>query len=148
MDCATNKKTRIDPQATNQENKNKAPLEVAVEQITVHVASLQSQLATILGRAAKSHLTSLSKLHHKKIQLTKMEEDNDFVPRSARLQFTLKASKLTEQSDELTTLQDETKTLVGEFQTSLKEKIVKATKIEEKKMSASLLRTDRLGTGL
>ena len=138
MDSATNKRTRIDPQATNQGTKEKAPLEVAHEKIQVHVASLQDQLASILGRAAKSHLSALARHHHKQVQLSKMKDDDTFMPRSARLQFQLKTSKITENSDELKLLQAETKTAVDEFQTALKDKIMAATKLELKKMKANI----------
>ena len=139
MEPATGpKRLRIEPQATNMDSKLRTPIEVATEQIETHTASLQSQLGTIVNRAAKTHLAHLVKYHHKTSQLSKMADDDTFIPRSARFRFQLKATKATEHSTELQALRDETDEVISRFQKEIKTKIVAATKLEIKTLKTAI----------
>ena len=67
-----------------------------------------------------------------------MNTDKDFIPCSARIQFDFYMSKKAEETVEFKTLQDETMTLVNEFRLTLKNKIIKATEIEQDTMLEDL----------
>ena len=139
------KRVRVDPTPTNTAV-NQAPLKSAQLHIQESVSSLPPTTASILLRLAKHHLQLRAKLHHKLEQLKKMQDDDTFIPRSARVTFTLAGSKPAEQTPEFQTLRDNTSSLVENFQKDLKKQIIAATKIE-KKVLLSQLRTD-LATSL
>jgi hypothetical protein len=143
MDPATDdqnaaKRVRFDTAATDG-SPSKSPMSMATDHIDSHVASLQIQVATILSRLSKTHLLLHSKMLHKKSQLSKME-DPTFIPRSARVKFELKVSKLTEQSTELQPLRDACSALITETQTQLKAKIVAVTTLELTCLASEILK--------
>jgi hypothetical protein len=142
MDTATgttspNKRVRIDSTATNG-GPTKSPMAHATTHIMDHVASLQPQIATILSRLAKQHLLLLSKLYHRVKQVEKMESDDTFIPRSARVNFALNLSKTAEQDAEFPALKDECSRIVEETQKSLKKQIIAATNIEIKILKSDI----------
>jgi hypothetical protein len=95
-----------------------------------HCASLQPEIATILSRLGLDRLQNLHKFSHKEIQSKKIEDDVNFIPRSARVNFALSTSKLVEQDAEYTRLSDETTVIVTAFQAALKTKILDVAKLE------------------
>ena len=135
METATDqtppKRVRIDPTVSDDAGKT-SPLSLANDHVSKHVASLHSDLAAILSRLAKTHLKALTKLRHRRSVITKMEQDNDFVPRSARVDFKLNCSKAAEQDPEFPGLKDECQRLITEFHSKLKAQILQAAKIEAK----------------
>jgi hypothetical protein len=60
-----------------------------------------------------------------------MDQDDDHVPISARVDFKVKALKEAEELPEFIKLQNETKTLIKTHQQSLKLLIIKSCTIEE-----------------
>jgi hypothetical protein len=136
-----NKRTRFDPSASDGTSTtgklSKSPMAAAVQHVQAHVASLQPPIATILSRLAKQYLLLLSKLHHKTKQLETMQNDPLFIPRSARIDFTLSVSKKAEQDAEFPALRDECTRIINETTQSLKNQIVLATNVEIK-----ILRSD------
>ena len=106
------------------------PLYVADTFIKNHIVSLQPQLASILGKLGHHHVSLLHKLHNKKAQITRMESDEDFIPRSARIDFKFHMSKTAEERPEFLALQEETNTHIANFRKLLRQQIIKATKIE------------------
>jgi hypothetical protein len=60
-----------------------------------------------------------------------MEQDEDYVPISARVDFRVKALKEAEELPEFIELQNETTSLIKTYQQSLKLLIIKACTIEE-----------------
>jgi hypothetical protein len=67
-------------------------------------------------------------------------EDPTFIPRSARVKFELKVSKLTEKSTELQPLRDACTALITDTQAQLKAKIVAVTKLEINCLASELLK--------
>jgi hypothetical protein len=109
---------------------NNTPLFIADSFIKNHVASLQPQLASILGKLGHQHVNLLHKLHNKKAQISRMEGDEDFIPRSARIDFQFHMSKHAEERPEFLALQEETNSHIADFRKFLRQQIIKATKIE------------------
>jgi len=98
--------------------------------IRQHVESLQPQFATILEKLGLNHLDLLHKLYGKKLQVTRMESSEEFVPRSACIEFMFNMSKAANERPEFIALKEETDAQVLEFQKFLTGQVIKATKIE------------------
>jgi hypothetical protein len=124
------KRTRFDASALTSADKAVTPMALARQSLHSHCASLQPEIATILSKLGLERLQVLHKLSHKSIQAKKIEDDTAFIPRSARVNFALSASKSVEQDEEYTRLVDETCTLVTTFQAALKTKILAVAKLE------------------
>jgi len=108
----------------------KTPKSISLAFISTHVESLQLPIATILTKIARDHLDILHKLHHKLSQSQRMESDDDFIPQSARLEFTLNVSKKATEDPKFLTLKENTDIAVAEFRKVLRNSIIEATKIE------------------
>jgi hypothetical protein len=126
------KRVRFDHTAKdpNGESKQDTPKSLADSLIRRHVASLQPQFATILEKLGLTHLDLLHKLYGKKLQVARMESSQDFVPRSARIEFMFHMSKAANDRPEFIALKEETDSKMLEFQKFLTGQIIKATKIE------------------
>ena len=74
------------------------PLMAAKKTLQVHAESLQPQISTITSKLGKQHLLLLHQIHSKQLQAKKLESDALFIPRSARVGFTLSTSKLVSQT--------------------------------------------------
>ena len=116
---------------------NTSPKGVALHLVRIFVTSLRKHLSPIILKAGESHIDHLHKLLTKIRQLRKMEDDADFIPRSARLvEFEFRTSKMVEDSPEFQIVKADTISLVSEFRLALKAKIIATLKIE-----IALLRT-------
>jgi hypothetical protein len=127
---STVKRTRFDASALCPSDKAATPMASARLSLQTHCASLQPEIASILSKLGSERLQVLHKLSHKSTQAKKIEDDPEFIPRSARVNFALSASKLVEQDAEYTRLVDETSTLVTTFQSALKTKILAIAQLE------------------
>ena len=108
----------------------KAPKAVAEAFLNGHISSLQPQISTIVGNLGNQYITKLHKLHNKQMQVSKMQDDDEFIPRSARLEFAFRMTKKAEATLEFQTLQEDTNKLIIDFRKGLKKQIIKATRIE------------------
>jgi hypothetical protein len=132
------KRTRFDASALAPADKAIPPMAAARQSLHAHCASLQPEIATILSKLGLERLQNLHKFSHKGIQAQKIEDDADFIPRSARVNFALVASKLVEQDAEYTRLSDETTAIVTTFQAALKTKILEVAKLEVSTLKTKL----------
>ena len=134
LHTASNKRKRSDVTASNASGTKtaslKSPKAIAESFITGHVASLQPQIAIILKKLGEQHIKLLHNVYNKTKQITRMEDDYDFIPRSARLEFKFFTSKKAAESPEFIALKEETDHLIIEFRKVLKRQIITATKIE------------------
>lgn len=115
-----------------------SPLKVAENHILNSNASLHDGLATLLNEKGKSYLALAHKLVLKKKTLSRMENDEDHIPVSARVDFKLQAWKEAEASHEFTTLSTETALIVKSFQLQLKQKIIENIKLEQSVLTNKL----------
>ena len=135
METATqpqSKRVRIDSSALSPEDAIATPMAAARSTLQNHCESLQPEIATLLSTLGKDHLLLMQKILHKTTQIKKLLDDDDLIPRSARIKFTLSTSKLAEADPGYTGLKDETDTLVLDFQKALKTKIIKVAELEVK----------------
>jgi hypothetical protein len=124
------KRTRFDASALSPEDKATTPMASARRSLTAYCTSLQPEIATILSRLGLEILSLTQNFVHRVTQVKKIEDEITFIPRSARVNFTLIASKEVETDAEYIRLRDETVTLISTFQTDLKDKIVEVAKLE------------------
>jgi len=136
MSSQQTKRTRIDASAASPSDTATTPMASARNSISTYVESLQPEVATILKRLAVEFLVSLHRLFMKQKQVTKLENDDELIPISARVNFTLKCSKLVEQDEEYLSLVSETNEIVKTFQNDLRAKIIATAKLEVTKLKA------------
>ena len=144
MNSATtdqNKRLRFDTSARSPDDEVTTPLASAKKTLTTLCESLQPQIATLLLRLGKQHLLLLHKIWMKNKQAQKLENDDQLIPRSARVKFALSTSKLVEEDAEYIRLRDDTAVLVSNFQKDLKRKIVSVAKLEVR-LTMNKLRLD------
>ena len=98
--------------------------------IDAFLESLREEAKLPLAKSSKSYLRNLCALHGKVSTLNKMNEDKDFIPRSARLKFSIKSDTKTSALEEFKALKEETDLIVQETKTKLREKIVDTLSIE------------------
>ena len=141
-----NKRVRIeaptsaldDPPSTLHVSTNQSSKGCALASVSTFVVTLRRHLSPIIKTAAESHIDSLHKLVTKMNQFVKMDDDSDFIPRSARLvNFEFRVTKKVENNPEFLVIKADTDTLVEEFRLALKQKIMQTLKIE-----CDLLRTE------
>ena len=143
MDPATDnnkaaKRAKVDSSVDNGDNKT--PLAQAKHHVKQHIASLHPNIANILLTLGLAHLSLQAKLHIKLINIKRMEDDDEYIPRSAKIEFRFALSKKAEETPEFITLQKDTTTLVKTIRNQLKAKIIAAAKIEAKVIRDTLVR--------
>ena len=136
-----NKRLRFDTSVRSPDDEAVTPLAAAKKTLATHCASLQPQIASLLLRLGQQHLSYLHRIWSKQQQISKLENDEQFIPRSARVQFVLTSSKLAEKDEEYLRLRDDTAILVLNFQKELKRKIVSTSKLESR-LTKVKLRSD------
>ena len=93
---------------------------------------LQPKMAFILQKLVNEYVVCCHRHQMKTIQVKTFEDDAEFIPRSARVKFQLKYSKMGDKDKEYRNLVEQTSTLVLVFQLSFKSNILKSMKIKEK----------------
>ena len=119
-------------------SKPATPLRAGEMAIDAFLESLREEAKLPLAKSSKSHLRDLCTLHSKIDTLGKMTDDEDFIPRSARLKFSIKSDSKTSALDEFKALKEQTDLIVQETKTKLREKIVDTLTIETSNRSKLL----------
>jgi hypothetical protein len=127
-----NVRARIDNSvATPGQVKTFSPLRAAEDFIKSHIESLREGIAPLCLDKGKKFLSLQHRYFTKAKTVIRMEQDDDYVPISARVDFKVKALKEAEELPEFIELQNETKALIKTHQQSLKLLIIKSCTIEE-----------------
>ena len=138
MNSATNvqpspKRTRFAPKGndgTPPVSTSEPPKALAESLIRAAISSLHPTIATIAERLGKEHILILSRVDHKILQVKRMKDDAEFIPKSARINFDLSMSKRASANQDYVNLTETTKQLIIEFQLKLKDHVAKAQTIE------------------
>ena len=109
-----------------------SPMRVAEELIFNHTATLRDGIATLLRSRAKEYLALAHRENAKSRQIDKMEEDEDYVPISARVAFKLQAMKEVEELQGFKELQESVNEFMSTVQDGLKDCIIECAKLEQK----------------
>ena len=128
-----NKRQRHQPAeaiSTPAPSKPMTPMRIATTAIDTFVESLREEVKPTLGRKARAYLTEVATCVDKCSTIHRMKADDTFIPRSARINFTLKTNKETADSDEFKELAEANDTLVTETKQKLRANIIKSLEIE------------------
>jgi hypothetical protein len=127
-----NVRARIDNSvATPGQVKTYSPLRSAEDFIKSHIESLREGIAPLCLDKGKKILSPQHRYFTKANTVIRMEQDDDYVPISARVDFKVKALKEAKEIPEFIEIQNETKSLIKTHQKSLKLLIIKSCTIEE-----------------
>jgi hypothetical protein len=136
---ATTKRTRFDASASAGKAEATPPKALAANQVKAYIVSLQQDIGSILEKRGLNHISLQAKALNKSFHITKMEDDEEFIPHSARIEFTYKMSKKAEEKPEFIALQEETIPLIVHIRKQLKTKVLAATKIELQVVQAEVV---------
>jgi hypothetical protein len=106
-------------------------LRAAEDFIKSNIESLREGIAPLCLDKGKKFLSLQHRYLTKAKTVIRMEQDDDYVPISSRVDFKVKALKEAEELPELIELQNETKAIIKTHQQSLKLLIIKSCTIEE-----------------
>jgi hypothetical protein len=109
--------------------KTHSPLRAAEDFIKSHVESLREGIAPLCLDKGNNFL-SLQHRYFMEAKTVRIDQDDDYVPISARVDSQVKALKETEELPEFIELQNETKALIKTHQQSFKLLIIKSCTIE------------------
>jgi hypothetical protein len=135
----TTKRTRFDPSASAGKVEATSPKALAANQVKAYIVSLQQDIGSILEKLGLNRISLQAKALNKSFHITTMEDDEDFIPRSDRIEFSYKMSKKAEEKPEFIALQEETIPLIIQIRKQLKTKVLAATKIELQVLQAEVL---------
>jgi hypothetical protein len=125
------KRARIDATVAPPGNSAyKTPLARAEKHIIRTTASLHEGIATLLLDLGKSHLALSHRAYTKAMNIKRMQDDEEYVPVSARIAFRLQVSKEAEESHEYIALQEETAQFIKGMRLELKKRVIACAKIE------------------
>ena len=131
QDDARPKRARIDATVAPPGNSAyKTPLARAEEHIIGSTASLHEGIATLLLDLGKSHLAISHRAYNKVQNIKRMQDDEEYVPVSARIAFRLQVAKEAEESQEYIALQEETAQFIKGMRLELKKRVITCAKIE------------------
>ena len=107
-----------------------SPKTAATSTLSSFSEALQHDLGSIFLNLGKQWIDIIAKYRSKTNQLMKMANDEEFIPRSARIEFEFYVSKPVENSDEFTTIKGDTDALIINFRKALKSQIMKVMRLE------------------
>jgi hypothetical protein len=136
---AITKRTRFDASTSDGKAEATSPKALADNQVKAYIVLLQQDIGSILEKLGLNHISLQAKALNKSFHITKMEDDEEFIPRSARIEFSYKMSKNAEEKPEFIALQEETIPLIVQIQKQLKRKVLAATKIELQVFQAEVI---------
>ena len=110
--------------------KAETPIRAAEAVIDTFVESLREEVRQNLTKKAKTFLKDYVTSHTKTETSYRIQDDPDFIPRSARFNFSIKSDKSTSELEEFQDLADETDEIVQETKMKLRAKIIKSLEIE------------------
>ena len=130
-----NKRVRFDnikddaPKKTT--TKAKSPKALALDSIGSFSEMLQPDLGTIFKNLGTEWIDIIVKYRSKATQVTKMIEDDDYIPHSVpTVDFKFFVSREAEDNAEFTVIKEDTDAAILEFRKTLKSQIIKAMKVE------------------
>jgi hypothetical protein len=118
-------RTRFDPTIQEKVTEFISPLRAAQDHFKSATLTHLPGLQTLFREKGLKHLALAHKFHQKQRNITRITEDDAYVPVSARVSFNLQAWKTSEESTEFTDLVTETNTIVANFHMELKAQIIK-----------------------
>ena len=132
----THKRVRIHPTANehttekNSSPKMKSPKALALACVKGTAASLHPQVQKIVENYGIQFIDLYHKLQQKITQLSKMTNNPEFIPRSARINFEFYVRPEIKQTPEFSNIESSTTDLIKSFQLNLKEQIMATMRLD------------------
>jgi hypothetical protein len=124
------KQTWFDETETHGTGNALTPKSMAAFTSKQYIVTLQPNIESINENLGLQHFGLQAKALNKCFHISKMEEDGDVIPRSARSDFNLRVSAKTEKTQELISLEADTAVFIEQVRKTFKDMVIKATKIE------------------
>ena len=119
------KRARIDTSANV--DPGTAPMESGTSHLQRYCSeSLPVTIAPLYCQMAKTYLVQMVRIFHKKNQIAKFQDDQDYIPRSIKIIFSLNALDETIALPEFIELKTTTNNLIKKFQKDVKATILKS----------------------
>ena len=111
-------------------SKPQTAIGVATMAIDSYVESLSKEVQPTLSRKAKAYLHEVASAMNKLEISMRMTADEEFIPRSARINFTIKSNQATSETEEYKTLVEENDRLVSETKQKFRDNIMASMALE------------------
>ena len=118
--------------------KSVTPLRAGEAVIDNFAVSLREEAKVFLIPKSKAYLREVATTYGKTETFQRMQGDPTFIPRSARISFTIRSNRTTSELDDFQTLKEETDVIVEETKKKLRDNIIKSLEIEIKNRVATL----------
>jgi hypothetical protein len=109
---ATTERTSFDSSATAGTAAATSTKALASHQVKAYIVSLQQDIGSILKNLGLNHISLPAKALNKSFHISKMEDDEEFLPRSTRIEFSYKMLEKAEEKPEFIVFQEETIPLI------------------------------------
>ena len=126
--------------STNLVETSLTPKGQAIRSVRNYASTLRKHLSPIIIMAGETNMTSAHNWTTKSRQLKKMEDDDEFIPRSARIiDFEFRVNKEVENTEEFKSINAETQILMNDFRLNLKKKVMETLALQIKLIRESLI---------
>eukprot|EP00957_Ditylum_brightwellii_P114024 8694341-Ditylum_brightwellii.AAC.2 len=125
--------------STTSSHKRLPPKALAINFIKAKTGSLHPSITATLQKLGAHHIDLCMKAYYKATQKKWMVDDDNFIPHSAQIEFTLMASKEAEGEQEYQDLLNETNTIIGDCRMSLKAQVLKCIGIKYKLLKQQII---------
>ena len=129
FDTTTNKRHRVQEQPTTFESN---PYQAAKKSLDASLTPLPQALQTDIKTLMLKFFSTMRTNNQKEASISRLESDEDTIPRSTKFNFKLNAHRRITESEELKKLNEEVEEINLEHSKKLKEKIIKVAKLEQK----------------
>eukprot|EP00957_Ditylum_brightwellii_P172650 13142553-Ditylum_brightwellii.AAC.1 len=119
--------------------KRQLPKALALDFIQAKTGLLQPTIYSTLLKIGSHHIKLHMRAHHKAAQKKRMLEDEEFIPWSALIEFTLTVSKEAEDNQELKDIQEMTNKIITYCRKSLEAQILKCIDVEYKLLHQQII---------
>ena len=120
--------------------KTLTPKGIALHSIRTYALTLRKHLSPIILNAGETNINLTHSWTSKVRQLKKMEDDDDYLPRSTRnVDFEFRVTKQVEDTEEYKSINAETQIIMNDFRLTLKSKVKEVLIVEIKLIRDSLI---------
>lgn len=120
----------------------RSPFQAALNRLEEFATeSLQPHVKTHILPTAKQYLHLQAKAHHKQKLITKMTDDEEFVPKSVRIGFEFEVSKECEEHADFAAIKNNAEEVLNDFKAKMKHNVIAAQRVETKIIEKQALNT-------
>ena len=111
---------------------NTPPVKVALESVRAFSSTLHVSLAPVVKDIGEKHVSLFKNLHRKKKSFDKLKSNVETIPQSVNVlqDFKLRASNMTENTEEFASVSEDTTDIISTFRVSMKNQIMRILNLE------------------